>query len=315
MSEKGKEQENIFHIKFKTKPSSIVDLCNKLNKENTFKEIHLFAIGRSIEKLVTRVEVLKAICPGLYQQNKISTVSYQSIEKGTEKIDQLYKKYPKFEVTLSLEKPSEENEGFQDKLTEEERKKILETQAKMKEARKEKKKAKLKRNNGNPRQKSINVKKYRRRGKSVINRKRGFSKKFGERIRRRISFRIRYRSHYRSHQKVNSLVNKKPFYGKVGINSGEEGSKNSSKERFGKKLGNRKYNGGLNRNSSYKFGNNLSKQENIRGRKFGGARKSPFGRFGSNFGKLDNSKGEGGKRWGNGRRNSRFKKGYGAQRS
>lgn len=317
MTDKEKKQENIFHIKLKTKPSAIVAICKKLYKENKFKEIHLFAIGRPIENLVTIVEVLKAICPGLYQQNRISTVSYQSIEEGTEKVEQLNPKlYPKFEVTLSLEKPAEENEGYQDKLSEEERKNILETQAKIKEAKKEKKKAKVKRINGNQRKKSIGDRRYRRRGKSAINRRSGFSKKFGEKhyegIRRRTSFRTRYRSH----QKQNNKIDHKPLNGKVGINSGEQGSQNSPKERFGQKLGKRKYSGGLHRNFPNKFGNNQNQQgNNIKRRNHWGAKKSPTGRFGSKFGNSDNNRSEFGNRWGNGRRNSRFKKGYAAQRS
>lgn len=304
MSEKGKKLDNNFHIGFKTKPSSIVAICQKLFKENTYKDIHLSAVGGSIGNLVTIVEVLKAICPGLYQQNKISTVTYQSVDENTEKVEPINSKlFPKFEVTLSLEKPTEENEGFQDKLTEEERKNILDAQAKIKEAKKEKKRAKSKRIGGKFKQKFIRNRKYSIRGKSAINRRRTFSKKYNEknfgRVRRGISLRVRYRSNQKKLE--SDMTNKKPF----GINSNEGGRKNSS---LRKRSVNRKYSGGFVKNS-------FNQKNNNGGRKVGNEKRSPFRRISGNLRRQDNSKSNGVRRWGNGRRNNNFKKGNEVQRS
>ena len=55
----------------------------KLPKEQT-KLLHFAAVGGAIGKLVNIVEVLKVVNPGLYQLNKLATVSYQSVEDGKE---------------------------------------------------------------------------------------------------------------------------------------------------------------------------------------------------------------------------------------
>jgi hypothetical protein len=79
-------------------------------------------VGGAIGKLVSAVEVLKTVNEGLYQQNKLATVSYQST--NTKEAQNNQKLYPKMEVTLSLEDFKEKTDGYQNKLDETERQKL-----------------------------------------------------------------------------------------------------------------------------------------------------------------------------------------------
>jgi len=56
--------------------------------------------------------------------NKITTISYQTIDNNGVVVNT--RLYPKLEVTLTLDEPTEKGEGFQDRLTEEERLKLFE---------------------------------------------------------------------------------------------------------------------------------------------------------------------------------------------
>ena len=59
---------------------------------------------------------------GLYQQNKLATVSYQSSD--SKEVQNNQKLYPKMEVILSLEDVKEKTDGYQNKLDETERQKL-----------------------------------------------------------------------------------------------------------------------------------------------------------------------------------------------
>ena len=59
---------------------------------------------------------------GLYQQNKLATVSYQSPD--SKEVQNNQKLYPKMEVILSLEDFKEKTDGYQNKLDETERQKL-----------------------------------------------------------------------------------------------------------------------------------------------------------------------------------------------
>jgi hypothetical protein len=114
---------NEIKIGFQSRVRNIVRYANILLKENNFRSLHLSAIGGAIGSLVNAAEVLRIENPGLFQINKIGTVSYQTVDsKGDVQNQRLY---PKFEVTLTLDEPKERGEGFQGKLNEDERQELL----------------------------------------------------------------------------------------------------------------------------------------------------------------------------------------------
>ena len=129
--EKTKKEANDIRIGFRSRVGSVISYCEKLLKENNLRTLNFSAVGGSIGTLVNVVEVLKMTTPGLYQLNRIATISYQSVEEGGSVQNQ--KLYPKLEVVLSLDKPSTVGEGFQDVLSEDERKKLLEVRDKRRE--------------------------------------------------------------------------------------------------------------------------------------------------------------------------------------
>lgn len=115
---------NEIRIGFRSRVRNTVNYANILLKENNFRSLHLSAIGGAIGSLVNAVEVLKINNPGLYQVNKIGTVSYQTVDQ--QGVIQNQRLYPKLEVTLSLDAPSDTNgEGYQEKLSEERRTQLL----------------------------------------------------------------------------------------------------------------------------------------------------------------------------------------------
>jgi hypothetical protein len=104
---------------------SVIRYCNMLLKERNIKDINFSAIGGAIGKLVNVVEVLKIQHAGLYQANKLGTVVYQTVDSNNTVGNQ--RLFPKLEVVLCFDEPKDKNhEGFQTKLSEEERTKLLE---------------------------------------------------------------------------------------------------------------------------------------------------------------------------------------------
>ena len=124
--DKSKKAVNDIRISFSSRIGGIVSYCEKLLKENNLREINFSAVGGSIGTLVNVVEILKTITPELYQVNRLATISYQSVEEGGKSESQNQRLYPKLEVKLTLDKPEKATEGFQDKLVEDDRKKLLE---------------------------------------------------------------------------------------------------------------------------------------------------------------------------------------------
>ena len=114
--------ENEIRIGFNSRVRNTVNYASILLKENKFRSLNLSAIGGAIGSLVNAVEVLKINNPGLYQVNKIGTVSYQTVDQQGGVQNQ--RLYPKLEVVLSLDAPKEQGEGYQDKLSEDERTKL-----------------------------------------------------------------------------------------------------------------------------------------------------------------------------------------------
>ena len=133
--EKSKKPVNDIRISFTSRIGGVVSYCEKLLKENNIRELNFSAVGGSIGTLVSVVELLKTITPGLYQINRLATISYQSVEEGVKSESQNQRLYPKLEVKLTLDKPEKPTEGFQEKLTEEERKKLLDLHTKRREER------------------------------------------------------------------------------------------------------------------------------------------------------------------------------------
>ena len=133
--DKSKKPVNDIRVSFSSRIGGVVSYCEKLLKENNIRELNLSAVGGSIGTLVSVVELLKTITPGLYQVNRLATISYQSVEEGGKSESQNQRLYPKLEVKLTLDKPAKTSEGFQDVLSEEERKKLLDIHLKRRQER------------------------------------------------------------------------------------------------------------------------------------------------------------------------------------
>ena len=133
--DKSKKPVNDIRVSFSSRIGGVVSYCEKLLKENNIRELNFSAVGGSIGTLVSVVELLKTITPGLYQINRLATISYQSVEEGGKSESQNSRLYPKLEVKLTLDKPAKTNEGFQDKLDEDERKKLLDIHLKRRDER------------------------------------------------------------------------------------------------------------------------------------------------------------------------------------
>ena len=69
-----------------------------------------------------QLDIAIQINEGLYQQNKLATVSYQSSD--LKEVQNNQKLYPKMEVILSLENFKEKTDGYQNKIDETERQKL-----------------------------------------------------------------------------------------------------------------------------------------------------------------------------------------------
>ncbi len=115
--------ENDIRVSFNSRVRNIITYCSALLKDNKFRTINLSAIGGAIGKLVDAVEVIKVIHAGLWQTNKLGTVSYQTVDnKGDVQNQRLY---PKLEIVLSLDEPKDKSEGSQGKLDDETRGALL----------------------------------------------------------------------------------------------------------------------------------------------------------------------------------------------
>ena len=135
----SKAPNNEIRVGNRTKPKDLIAQCEKLLKEDKVKEIHLSAVGNSIGDLIIAVEILKSSNPGLLQQNIFSTIGprapkNQSPEKEKDKDkekenEKPQKLYPHLEVVISCEKIELPEVP---KISEEERKILIETLDKQK---------------------------------------------------------------------------------------------------------------------------------------------------------------------------------------
>lgn len=117
-----KKPENDIRIGMNTRPKNVIKYATSIMDEKKLKEIKLSAVGGSIGRLIEAVEVLKVTIGGLYQQNKLSSVTYQTVDGNKTVIKE--RLYPKLEVILSKEPPKNKNEGTQDVIDENLRKEI-----------------------------------------------------------------------------------------------------------------------------------------------------------------------------------------------
>jgi hypothetical protein len=110
------------HIKIgaSTRVRNVITYTLSLFKENKFNDVTISAIGGAIGSLVNVVEVIKADIAQLHQVNKLSTVSYQTLDPNEKLIQE--RLYPKMEIILSLEEPKVKTEEYQKPMSDNERK-------------------------------------------------------------------------------------------------------------------------------------------------------------------------------------------------
>ncbi len=113
---------NDIRISMNSRVRNVIRYSTSIMKAKNLRELKFSAVGGSIGRLLDTVEVLKILIPNLYQQNKITSVAYQTLDSNNTVLNQ--RLYPKMEVILSYDEFKTKNEGTQDKLKEEERSKI-----------------------------------------------------------------------------------------------------------------------------------------------------------------------------------------------
>ena len=118
----SKKAPNDIRIGMASRPRNVIKYATSVMDEKKLTELKFSAVGGSIGRLLDIVEVLKVLKPGLYQQNRITSVAYQTIDSNNTLLNQ--RLYPKLEVVLSIEEPKNKTEGYQGKLEEEKRKEI-----------------------------------------------------------------------------------------------------------------------------------------------------------------------------------------------
>ena len=128
-----KKEPNDIRIGMNSRPRNVIKYSTSVMDELKLTELKFSAVGGSIGILLDIVEVLKILKPGLYQQNRITSVAYQTIDSNEKLLTQ--KLYPKLEVILSKEEPKIKTEGYQGQIDEKERKEIETIMNKRKEER------------------------------------------------------------------------------------------------------------------------------------------------------------------------------------
>ncbi len=118
----NKKEPNDIRIGMNSRPRNVIKYSTSVMDEKKLKELKFSAVGGSIGRLLDIVEVLKVLKPGLYQQNRITSVAYQTVDSNNTLLNQ--RLYPKLEVILSTEEPKNKTEGYQGQLEEETRKQI-----------------------------------------------------------------------------------------------------------------------------------------------------------------------------------------------
>ena len=130
---KNTKAPNDIRIGMNSRVRNVIRYSQSIMKEKNLRELKFSAVGGPIGRLLEVVEVLKVLIPNLYQQNKITSVAYQTLDSNNTVLNQ--RLYPKMEVILSLDEFQTKNEGTQDKLPEEQRKQIEKTMNERREQR------------------------------------------------------------------------------------------------------------------------------------------------------------------------------------
>ena len=133
MSESAK-QANEIRIAFRSKIGPLVAQCEKLIKDEKFKDLHLSALGNSISNVYVIFEILKSMYPDLSYKSVFSVIYLTNEKEKDKKPDKEKKKlFPRLELTISKEKPAEDKEENV-KLNEEQRKALIQTMDNQKKA-------------------------------------------------------------------------------------------------------------------------------------------------------------------------------------
>lgn len=118
---KEDKPQNRVNISGKSRIDNVVKYVNGLFKSGDFDTVYITAVGNAITNLLTIVEILKIVNPGLHQINIIDTLIAQTVDVSrNEVVDE--KRYPKMDITLTQVEPLEKGFGYQEALTEEQRK-------------------------------------------------------------------------------------------------------------------------------------------------------------------------------------------------
>ena len=128
-----KKEPNDIRIGMNSRPRNVIKYATSVMDEKKLTELKFSAVGGSIGRLLDIVEVFKVLKPGLYQQNRITSVAYQTVDSNNELLQQ--RLFPKLEVILSKEDPKTKTEGFQGQMDEKQRKEIETIMNKKKEQR------------------------------------------------------------------------------------------------------------------------------------------------------------------------------------
>ena len=128
-----KKEPNDIRIGMNSRPRNVIKYATSVMDEKKLTELKFSAVGGSIGRLLDIVEVFKVLKPGLYQQNRITSVAYQTVDSNNELLQQ--RLFPKLEVILSKEEPKTKTEGFQGQMEEKQRKEIETIMNKKKEQR------------------------------------------------------------------------------------------------------------------------------------------------------------------------------------
>ena len=128
-----KKEPNDIRIGINSRPRNVIKYATSVMEEKKLTELKFSAVGGSIGRLLDIVEVFKVLKPGLYQQNRITSVAYQTVDSNNELLQQ--RLFPKLEVILSKEEPKTKTEGFQGQMDEKQRKEIETIMNKKKEQR------------------------------------------------------------------------------------------------------------------------------------------------------------------------------------
>ena len=128
-----KKEPNDIRVGMSSRPRNVIKYATSVMDEKKLTELKFSAVGGSIGRLLDIIEVFKVLKPGLYQQNRITSVAYQTVDSNNELLQQ--RLFPKLEVILSKEEPKNKTEGYQGQIDEKQRKEIETIMNKKKEQR------------------------------------------------------------------------------------------------------------------------------------------------------------------------------------